>query len=184
MHIELNLWRKLDHHSTSNAKSSLLKHRYFFQNCTIVAKEHPYDRPATWTGPGYTRVHEGTELEFTGIQIPRTMHYDVVVRYQTQGRGDWEVARITIERPDGYDHEGACSDVHPSYEQNVQFALPEQTTSVSALNNICLEHGKVYKVKLYFERHRLNEDNPAAQILIDSVCLILIYSTSAMGIQI
>lgn len=97
------------------------------------------------------------------------MPYDVVVRYQTQVRGDWDVARITIERPDGYELEGSCSNAHPSYEQNVAFALPEGRTSVAALSNICLEKDKVYKVKLYFERHRQNEDNPAAQILIDSV---------------
>lgn len=121
------------------------------------------------TGPVYTRVHEGTELSINVDSVPRTMQYDVLVRYQTQVRGDWDVARITIERPDGYDHEGACSNAHPSYEQNIAFALPETSTSVNALNNVCLERGKVYKVKLYFERQRQTEDNPAAQILIDSV---------------
>lgn len=139
-----------------------------------MAKERPYDRPATWTGPGYTRVHEGTELEFTVDDIPRTMPYDVVIRYQTQVRGDWEVARITIERPDDYDANGDCSKSHPSYEQHIQFGLPEHSTSITALDNICLERGKIYKVKVVFERHRQNEDNPAAQILIDSVNAIKI----------
>lgn len=145
------------------------------QNCTAVGKR-PQDGPAT--GPGFTRVHEGTELQINIDGPPRTMQYDVVVRYQTQVRGDWEVARITIERPDGYDLEGACSNAHPSYEQNIPFALPEQTTSVKALSNVCLEQDKVYKVKLYFERHRQTEDNPAAQILIDSVWLAVLRMNS------
>lgn len=97
------------------------------------------------------------------------MQYDVVVRYQTQERGDWDVARITIERPDGYEPTGACSNSHPSIEQNIPFALPERSTSITALGNVCLERDKTYKVKLYFERHRAEQDNPAAQILIDSV---------------
>lgn len=100
------------------------------------------------------------------------MQYDVLVRYQTQVRGDWEVARISIERPDEYYSENACGTSQPEYEQNIPFILPEHSTSVVALNNICLEHGRAYKVKVYFERHRQSGDNPTAQILIDSVSLL------------
>lgn len=147
-----------------------------------MVPKRPHDSPAT--GPGYTRVPEGTELVITVDHVPRTLQYDVVVRYQTQVRGDWEVARITIERPEGYDHEGACSTAHPSYEQNIPFALPERSNSVNALSDICLERGKVYKVKLYFERHRQTEDNPAAHILIDSVSHIFSGALAANNIGI
>lgn len=133
----------------------------------MVQKEHPRDPHSPWTG--YTRVHEGTELEITVDNVPRTMSYDVTVRYQTQVRGDWEVARITVVRPEAYNPEGPCANSHPSYEQEIPFTLPEHDTSVVALSNTCLESGKIYKIKLYFERHRQNEDNPSAQILIDSV---------------
>lgn len=40
------------------------------------------------------------------------------------------------------------------------------------MSNVCLEQGKIYKIKLLFERQRKSEDNPAAQILIDSLTTI------------
>lgn len=102
------------------------------------------------------------------------MTYDVVVRYLTQTRGNWEDARITLERPEGYDPEGPCANSHPSYEQQIPFSLPENDNKVVALHDICLEENKVYKFKIHFERHRNSEDNPAAQILIDSVGLSIV----------
>lgn len=135
-------------------------------------REPPTDRRPLWTGPGYTRVNEGKELTFTVDHLPKTMPYDVVVRYQTQSRGDWEVAKITVMRPDEYDPNGPCPNAHPSVEDRVPFSLPERDSSVVALSNVCLEHGKIYKIKLLFERQRQLEDNPAAQILIDSITAI------------
>lgn len=135
-------------------------------------REPPVDGRPQWTGPGYTRVNEGQELVFTVDEIPKTMPYDVVVRYQTQSRGDWEVAKITIIRPPGDIDAGPCRIQHPTYENDIPFVLPERDSSVVALSNICLEHGKLYKIKLLFERQRRVEDNPAAQILIDSLTAI------------
>lgn len=101
--------------------------------------------------------------------LPRTMSYDVTVRYKTQTPGNWEDARITVNRPDPYDPNGPCANSHPIYEDRVQFSLPEYQSSVIALHDICLEEGKAYKFKINFVRHRIDEDNPASQILIDSV---------------
>lgn len=142
------------------------------QNCTIVLREPPPEGKAPWTGPGYKRINEGNELVFTVYDLPKTMPYDVVVRYQSQSRGDWEVARITVVRPEEYNPDGPCPNSHPSYEDRALFKLPERESSVVALSNVCLEHGKIYKVKLLFERQRTHEPNPAAQILIDSITAI------------
>lgn len=146
---------------------------YSSKNCSIVIREQPSEGHATWTGPGLTRVSEGTDLTFTVDDIPRTMSYDVVVRYQTQSRGDWDVARITVLRPDEYDGTGPCGDhTHPSMEDRIPFRLPEGATNVVALTDVCLERGKVYKVRLSFERQHPQDSNPAAQILIDSLSIL------------
>lgn len=154
-----------------------------FQNCTIVLREPPPDgRKPGHSGPGYERVNEGNELTITIDDVPRTLPYDVQLRYLTQSRGDWDVAKITVIRPDEYDPEGPCKASHPAYEDRVQFSLPERETSVIALSNVCLEQGKVYKIKLNFEHQRQQEDNPAAQILIDSITLIpRIEATTVFG---
>lgn len=140
--------------------------------CSVVLRELPPDGKTTWTGPGYRRLGEGGELTFTVDSVPQSMPYDVLVRYQTQARGDWEVARITLIRPDQIDPNGPCANSHPSYEERVPFELSEYGTSVVALPSVCLERGKVYQVKLLFESHRQNENDPAAQILVDSISII------------
>lgn len=145
---------------------------YKLQNCTIVLREPPPEGIAPWTGPGYERVNEGNELVFTVDEVPKTMPYDVVIRYQTHTPGNWEVATISIVRPDPYDPNGPCADGVPQQEDHVPFSLPDHQLSVVALNSICLEQGKEYKVKLLFERQRQAEENAAAQILIDSLTLV------------
>ena len=44
------------------------------------------DSPVTWTGPGFMRVAEGSTLEFIVDEIPASMDYDIIVRYETQVR--------------------------------------------------------------------------------------------------
>lgn len=105
------------------------------------------------------------------------MEYDVVIRYETQIRGDWEKATATVERPDPYDPEGPCANSHPSLEDRIPFRLNEYERNAIAMENVCLEQGKVYKFKIHFARHRSHEDDAAAQILIDSVSVDDILST-------
>lgn len=143
------------------------------KNCTVAYREPPRDREADWTGPGYYRVPEGNEITFTVDSVPKTMEYDVTIRYETQVRGGWEQATATIERPEAYDPAGRCANSHPSLENQVPFSLPEYDRSVIAMQNVCLEQGKVYKFKIHFARHRSHEDDATAQILIDSVSVHL-----------
>uniref|UniRef100_A0A8C2FYL5 Laminin, beta 4 n=1 Tax=Cyprinus carpio TaxID=7962 RepID=A0A8C2FYL5_CYPCA len=42
------------------------------------------DQPITWTGPGFVRVQDGAGLRFNVRNIPATLHYYVVVRYEPE----------------------------------------------------------------------------------------------------
>lgn len=137
-----------------------------------MVRERGYDRGADSTGPGFIRAAEGTELKFEVDDLPKTMNYDVVIRYQPQMKGDWESVRVTVVRPDVYDPEGPCANSHPNYERDIRTTLPDYETSAVALHDICLESGKSYKFIVSLQRHEPYQDNPAAQILIDSIVLI------------
>ena len=152
---------------------TLCDDQYSVGNCSIVIRDRPRDRQPTWTGPGFIRAHEGTELKFTIDDIPKTMNYDVQIRYSPQIKGDWDDVRISIIRPDPYDPEGDCANSHPSKEVNIHTTLAEYELSKIALEDICLEQGKTYKFIVSFQQHNPYDNDPAAQILIDSVSKIM-----------
>ncbi|ALC38940.1 LanB1 [Drosophila busckii] len=146
-------------------------------NCSMVAQPQPTNldpHAPEFTGIGFSRVPEHTELVINVDDVPRSMPYDVLIRYQATSRGDWEDAYITLVRPDEIDPAGECAHLlqQPQSEARVPFVLPERERQVVALPDVCLEAGKVYKFRIFFERRRHNEDNPSATILVDSLTLI------------
>jgi laminin, beta 1 len=130
----------------------------------------PYpDRPPVWTGPGFLKVHEGGDLSFTIDDVPKTMNYDVVLRYSPQVRGNWEDVRISVIRPDPIGHSSECYNINPHEESEASLYLDERETSTIALKDLCLEQGKTYKFIVSFNRQSRYESNPKAHILVDSV---------------
>lgn len=118
------------------------------------------------------KVFEGGDLSFTIDNVPKTMNYDVQLRYSPQIRGSWEDVRISVIRPDSIGVESACYNINRLEEQERPLRLDEHETKTIALNDLCLEEGKTYKFIISFHRQSSYEPNPKAQILVDSVKLV------------
>lgn len=108
-------------------------------------------------------------MSFTVDNVPKTMNYDVQIRYSPQIRGNWEDVRISLIRPDAVGQDNECANINPWEEQEKSLTMNEYESSVVALHDLCLEEGKTYKFIVSFHRQSGHEANPKAQILIDSV---------------
>jgi laminin, beta 1 len=148
----------------------------------VVREPYP-DRPPSWTGPGFVKVFEGGDLTFTIDNVPKTMPYDVQVRYSPQIRGNWDDVRISVIRPDGIGVDSACYNINLLEEQERPLQLHEYETKVIALKDLCLEQGKTYKFIVSFHRQSSYEPNPNAQILVDSVKFIFSLRISLLFYQ-
>lgn len=56
---------------------------------SVVEREPPPDRPASWTGTGFARMLEGGWVEFHVNDVPFSTEYDVVIRYEPQVSTKW-----------------------------------------------------------------------------------------------
>lgn len=50
----------------------------------MVDREPHAGHPTSWTGSGFARMQEGGWVEFHVSDVPFSMEYDVIIRYEPQ----------------------------------------------------------------------------------------------------
>ncbi|XP_062373562.1 laminin subunit beta-1b [Sardina pilchardus] len=134
---------------------------------SVIQRPYPVDREPTWTGVGFARVPEGEELQFTINNIPESMDYDLLIRYEPQLPAEWERAVVRVDRPV---LEGPrCADTTTD-QQTV--TLPPGSRHVPLLEPICFEEGQNFTVHLSLPFYSSQSDHQDPFIFIDSIVLM------------
>ncbi|XP_032363853.1 laminin subunit beta-4 isoform X1 [Etheostoma spectabile] len=132
----------------------------------IIPRQRTADRPVTWTGLGFVRVLEGAGLRFTVDNVPSSMDYQLVIRYQPESPSDWlaSVSIIAASLGDGRCHSGPTG--------SKTLILPGNSRGRILDSALCLNTGGRYVVNVVFNRHPGSDASSSSHILIDSMGLI------------
>uniref|UniRef100_A0A8C1IFF7 Laminin, beta 2 (laminin S) n=1 Tax=Cyprinus carpio TaxID=7962 RepID=A0A8C1IFF7_CYPCA len=123
-------------------------------------REYQPGRPVSWTGTGFARAPEGGTLEFAINNIPYSMEYDILIRYELQ---------VDYIKPSRLMFSFSCI---PKYSQFVVLPQP-----------VCLERGVSYKLRVEFIRYADRNSiitSTNAFVLVDSIALLPRYSSLEM----
>ncbi|KAM8799629.1 laminin subunit beta-2 [Eudromia elegans] len=164
----------LDHYTYEAEDARLLQG-------SVEEREPPAGRPASWTGTGFARVAEGSALEFHVGNVPFSMEYDVLIRYEPQHPEPWREVRLRVLRPGPVSASSPCGNTIPADDQ-LSSSLPAGARYVVLPQPVCLEQGVAYTLRLELGCAMGRREPPAASVLIDSLVLLPRHSSLEMFI--
>uniref|UniRef100_A0A8C7E0T5 Laminin subunit beta 1 n=1 Tax=Oncorhynchus kisutch TaxID=8019 RepID=A0A8C7E0T5_ONCKI len=127
---------------------------------TVVPRPYPLNRSPTWTGAGFVNVPEGAHLEFHINNLPDSMDYDVLIRYEPQ------VHMRTHTHI--YEH----ANTQRTREHTHAYTQFLYRLHVVLLRPVCLDKGRNYTLRLSLPLYSSLSDVQSPYTLIDSLVLM------------
>jgi len=150
-----------------------------YSGSTDEAKDkRVYRPPVSWTGDGFLMVQEDNSITFYVRDLPMSMNYNLVLRYQTNMPEGWDYVEVKIDRPNSGNipTSSPCGNTMPD-DDSWTVSLPGPPATHHSLGIICLEEGYEYRVTVDFKRyqrrrpHHSNND-VIPDILVDSLVVV------------
>ncbi|XP_053741447.1 laminin subunit beta-4 isoform X1 [Synchiropus splendidus] len=132
----------------------------------IIPRQRTGDGPVTWTGVGLVRVLDGAGLRITVDNLPQSMDYQLVIRYETEDPSDWLASVSIVTQSAG---SGDCTS-DPSGGQRLLLSGHSRLAFLEI--PMCLNRGGSYFLDLVFDKDSRAQSPSSSHILVDSVGLI------------
>ncbi|KAM6470530.1 laminin subunit beta-2 isoform 2-T2 [Liasis olivaceus] len=165
----------LDHYTYEAEEARL------HQGAEVMQRAHLPGRPVTWTGLGFARVLEGSVVEFHIHNVPFSMEYDVLLRYEPQFPGKWEEVKVSVVRPGPVPTSSPCGNIIPA-DDLMSTALLSTSRYIVLPQPVCLEQGIRYTIRVEFTHYGGRDHLQGAAVLLDSLVLVPRYSSLEMFI--
>uniref|UniRef100_A0A914C176 Laminin subunit beta-1 n=1 Tax=Acrobeloides nanus TaxID=290746 RepID=A0A914C176_9BILA len=128
-------------------------------------------RPRTWTGEGFARIREKSNITFIVDNLQKSTDYNIVFRYELDDNAGWQDIQISVVRPGDPSPDGPCANIAPSDDFLIARLHPGYRYS-EVHPTVCLEAGVRYEIRVYFGDKFSGHSNSYASALIDSIVLV------------